>query len=212
MAVEMLEPSRRPLRESERRLLRARLAALESASASLPAAVLLPAAAVFAVLWSTTLMFSDAPVTVITAFWIVVGGAITYWVYREQRRDLLHVEPARRRLASALRRGEADTYDFRNSAIVEFEELEDEGACYAFQLADQRVAFLCGQEFYPHGRFPSRDFSLVYPLAEDGEAVDMVIEKRGPRAHPDRRLSSNDRERLEITTSLEVRGGRIDDF
>jgi hypothetical protein len=212
MAVEMLEPSRRPLRDAEKRLLRARMAALDTAASNLSASVLLPAAALFAVLWSTTLMLSDAPTAVVTAFWIVVGGAITYWVYRERRRDLLHAEPTRRRLQSALRRGEADTYDFRNSGFIEFEEIEDEGACYAFQLADERLAFLCGQEFYPRARFPSRDFCLVYPLAGNGDAVDMVIEKRGPRVDPDRRLSSADRERLEISTSLEVRSGRIDNL
>jgi len=210
MAAEILEPSRRPLRESEKRLLRARLSALDNASANLSTSVLLPAAAVFAVLWSTTLMLSDAPASVVTAFWAIVGGTVTFWVYREQRRDLLQAAPARERLESALRRGEADTYDFRCSAFVEFEEREDEGACYAFQIADDRIAFLFGQELYPRARFPSHDFSLVYPLDDNGDAVDMHIEKRGPRARPARLLSSDDRERHEILTGLEVRRGRLE--
>jgi hypothetical protein len=137
---------------------------------------------------------------------------VTFWAYREQRRDLLHTEPARQQMESALRRGEADAYDFLSTDFVEFDEHEDEGACYAFQLAGERVAFLCGQEFYPRARFPSLDFSLVYPLDETGEAVDMYIEKRGPRARPVRRLSSDDRQRLEVFTSLEVRDGRVDDL
>lgn len=212
MPVELLEPSRRPLRAAEARLLRARLAALDAAAARLPASVLLSAAAVFAVLWATTLMLSDTPATVITVFWIGTAGAITYWVYRDQRRDLAGTASTRKQLESAVQRGEADVYDFRCRAFVEFDELEDEGACYAFQLDDERVAFLCGQEFYPRARFPSHDFSLVYPIDENGDAVDMYIEKRGPRASPARRLRSADRERLDVTTSLEVRGGRIEDL
>lgn len=212
MPVEILEPSRRPLRVAEARLLGARMAAVDAASAALPASVLLPGAAVFAVLWSTTLMLSNAPAAVITGFWVLVGGAITFWVYREQRRDLLGAVLNRERLESALRRGEADIYDFRCRAFVQFDELEDEGACYAFELEDGRLAFLCGQEFYPRARFPSLDFSLVFPIDENGDAVDMYIEKRGPRMTPARTLRSADRERLGITTSLEVRSGRIEDL
>lgn len=212
MPVEMLEPSRRPLRPAEARLLRARLAAFDAATASLPASVLLPGAAVFAVLWSSTLMLSDAPAALVTAFWVVVGGAITFWVHREQRRDLVGAEPTRKQLESALQRGEADVYHFRCRAFVEFDELEDEGACYAFELEDGRLAFLCGQEFYPRARFPSRDFSVVYPIDANDDAVDMYIEKRAPRAAPARLLSAADRERLDITTSLEVRGGRLEDL
>lgn len=69
---------------------------------------------------------------------------------------------------------------------AEFEEVADEGACWAFDLGDGRVVFLVGQQFYPSARFPSLDFSVVYPLAEDGASADMWIEKRGDVVSPDR--------------------------
>jgi hypothetical protein len=65
-----------------------------------------------------------------------------------------------------------------------FEEIEDEGACYAFELEGGRVVFVAGQEFTESARFPSLDFSLVYPLVEQGRPVEMFIEKRGGKAAP----------------------------
>ena len=60
--------------------------------------------------------------------------------------------------------------------------MEDEGACFAFQLEDRdEIVFLSGQEFYETAKFPSLDFSLVFPLDESGRRVDMLIERRGAK-------------------------------
>ena len=108
-------------------------------------------------------------------------------------------------LESALRRNEADVVDIHATSYVEFEEVEDEGACYAFQLDDTRVVFISGQEFYPEAKFPSLDFSLVDVLDEAGRAVDMVIEKRGAKAAPAYVIPAATKQRLEIPEHLEVR-------
>lgn len=71
------------------------------------------------------------------------------------------------------------------------------------------MVFLCGQEFYPAAKFPSLDFSLVYPLDQAGGIADLLIDKRGPRAQPSRTLNARERERLGITETLEVRPGRV---
>lgn len=89
-------------------------------------------------------------------------------------------------MESALRRDEAENFDIVAEAYAEFEEVEDEGACYAFDLGDGRMVFLAGQQFYPSARFPSLDFSVVYPLDEDGRSADMWLEKRGRATEPDR--------------------------
>jgi hypothetical protein len=115
-------------------------------------------------------------------------------------------------LESALMRNEADVFDIRAAAFVELEEVEDEGACYAFDLGDGRIAFLSGQEFYPGARFPSLDFSLVYVLDEEDRTADMLMEKRGPRAAPERRIPATVKWELDIPESLSVMIGSLDDL
>lgn len=87
-------------------------------------------------------------------------------------------------------RDEVESFDIVADAYAEFEEVEDEGACYAFDLADGGIVFLTGQQFYPSARFPSLDFSVAYPLDENGASADMWIEKRGPASEPDRVVSA----------------------
>ena len=117
-----------------------------------------------------------------------------------------------RGLESALRRNTAEVYDVRASAYAELEEIEDEGACYAFQIEAGRVGFLAGQEFYEGNRFPSLDFSVAYIVDENGRSVDMLIEKRGAKAAPARRIPAAVKERLEAPEHLEVRDGTIADL
>jgi len=48
-------------------------------------------------------------------------------------------------LQSALKKNAAEVYDVKSRAFAEFEEVEDEGACYAFELFDARLVFITGQ-------------------------------------------------------------------
>ena len=113
---------------------------------------------------------------------------------------------------SALRRNAADVYDVRARLFAELEEIEDEGACYAFELDDGRIAFIQGQEFYESARFPSLDFSLVYVLDEADQSVDTLIDKRGAKAAPARRIPAAVKQRLDVPDHPEVRKGRIADL
>jgi hypothetical protein len=72
--------------------------------------------------------------------------------------------------------------------------------------------FVAGQEFYPGARFPSLDFSLAYVLDEDGQTVDLVIDKRGSNAAAARRIPAAAKLRLELPEHLEVRHGRLDEL
>ena len=91
-------------------------------------------------------------------------------------------------------------------------EIEDEGACYAFELDVGRIAFIQGQEFYESARFPSLDFSLAYVLDEADQSVDTLIDKRGAKAAPARRIPAAVKQRLDVPDHLEVRKGRIADL
>lgn len=205
-----LESSRRGLTVAEKRYLRARTGNLSRTGRKALAAYLPIGVAILLVLWSVTVLVSDAPVLVITLFWAIVGIVIMFWVRRDMRKDAHHFETAARDLEAALKRNAADVYDVRAISFVEFEEIEDEGACYAFALEDGRLVFISGQEFYPAARFPSLDFSLVYVLDDNDRPVEMVIEKRGPKATPARTISAATKKQLDIPEHLEARSGGID--
>ena len=74
------------------------------------------------------------------------------------------------------------------------------------------MVFILGQELYPGARFPSLDFSLVHLLDENGDFVDILIDKRGRRAKPERRISAAVKRKIDIPEHLETRFGRIEDF
>ena len=199
-----LEASRRPLTEAERRLLKARVGASVERSRQVSRRAPIVTSGIVLVLWLLTLLASDAPWWVITGFWALVGGAIWLWVWRDVRKDARFETEWTARLESALRRNMADVFDVRAIAFVELEEFEDEGACYAFALDDERVVFVSGQEFYDAARFPSLDFSLVYALDEAGNAVDVLIDKRGAKTAATRTISYQVKHGLEIPEHLTV--------
>jgi hypothetical protein len=193
-------------------MLRAKGGSLGARGRRASSAGLAAAGAVVFALWLATLLASDAPWLVITAFWLAAGGAIAFWAHRDVARHGREVQAMVQGLESALRRDTADAYDVRASAFAEFEEIEDEGACYAFEMEGGRLAFISGQEFYEASRFPSLDFALVYILDERDRAVDMVIDKRGTRAMPARRIPSAVKEELDMPEHLELREGTLDDL
>lgn len=205
----LLGSHRRALTERERRLIRARMRDLQARGHRARTVALPLSGGVVLVLWLATLLASDAPWVAITAFWVVVGGGIAMWVRRDMRTDAGQMNAVAAGLSSALTRSEADVYDVRAIAFAEFEELEDEGACYAFELDNRRLVFVMGQEFYAGAKFPSLDFSLVHVLDKTGNAVDMVIEKRGGRTTPARTIPAAVKQRMTLPEHLEVRAGTV---
>lgn len=206
----LLDSHRRALTDRERRLIRSRIRALQARGHRARTLALPLSSGVVLILWLATLLASDAPWTVITAFWLLVGGGIAMWVRRDMRKDESQLNAVAAGLSSALTRNEADVQDVRAVAFAEFEEIEDEGACYAFELPNQRLVFIMGQEFYAGAKFPSLDFSLVHVLDEAGNTVDMVIEKRSPRAAPAKTIAAAVKQRMTLPEYLEVRPGTIE--
>ena len=208
-----LEFSQRPLTAAEIRLLRARISSMRRRGPRAASAGLWIGIAAVAALWALTMALSDAPTLVITGFWLVAGSLIIFWVRRDLGSDRRTFDAIAAGLESALRRNCALVYDIRSSGFVEFEEVEDEGACYAFQLLGRNeIVFLSGQEFYEEARFPSLDFALVFPLDEAERRADMLVEKRGAKAQPQRRIPASLKARLTIPEDLRIFPGTLDDL
>ena len=210
----MIEDSIRPLTESERRLLNAvisfqrrRLKLLSKRTARFAIA----SSAVLCLL--TVLLVRDLPWWTIAGFWAVIGTVIAGWLWVELRLKEL---PQRRlwisRLESALQRNEARVRRIQSDEVVEFEEEEDEGACFAFQLRDQHIIFISGQEFYPSARFPNNDFSLIDILDGSGPAVETLIGKHGRKLRPTRRISAAVKSKLKIPNHLQIIQGKLADI
>jgi len=207
----ILEPSQRPLTAAEIRLLQSRRESLRGRGRRAVSFGLWAGIGIVVLLWILTLIVSDAPDIVVTGFWLVVGAGIILWVRRDLKRDSGVMDEFAAALESAVQRNLAEVYDIRSTGFVAFEEFEDEGACYAFQLDGNRLVFLQGQEFYETARFPSLDFALVCPLDQLGRQVHMFIDNRGPKAEPQRRVPGDVKWTLEFPEDLEVVDGTLDE-
>src|ERR1700731_4434419 len=103
------------------------------------------------------------PWYIVTAIWVGIGGVIFLWVYFTEKPK---EEVGTHLYEEALRRNQAREIRIQSDEMVELEEEEDEGTCYAFQLSGQRIVFVSGQDFYASARFPNSDFSLIHIYGE----------------------------------------------
>ena|SRR5215472_2164264 len=147
-----------------------------------------------------------APWQVSAVAW-TAGIVISVWSYSDVRRDIL---PIIRRLESALQRNQARVVRIQSTAVVEFEEEEDEGAAYAFQLEGEKIVVISGQDFYPSAKFPNSDFSLVDILGEDGSVVEGTIAKQGTKLKPTRVIPAKVWRTLRVPDHLETIAGTLD--
>lgn len=90
--------------------------------------------------------------------------------------------------------------DVRAIELVEIEEREDEGACWVFQLQEE-ILVLSGQDYYETTKFPNDDFSLVEVRREDGRMLERLIEPRGKKLAPVKRLPASVRSLLPVMTT-----------
>ena len=142
-------------------------------------------------------------------FWSAASVLIGGWVWLEEfvrRRQRL------RQVESALRDGQVREVRVQASAVVEFEEAEDEGACYAFDVGTGTILFIAGQEFYPSRSFPNTDFSLIHIHSGEGDLVEFYVDKRGDRLDASKTVSVDSKKRLRLPEHLERVDGPLSDI
>jgi len=125
---------------------------------------------------------------------------------RDRRKSLLRFHD----YDAAIAHNEIHVTHIQSHSMVEFEEEEDEGACYAFQLDGRRIVIVCGQDYYPSAKFPNSDFSLIEIRAVDGTPLEGWIEKRGKKLTPVRKISAKTKRNLALPSHLEVMAGHLD--
>jgi hypothetical protein len=175
-----------------------RLALLKTSAASV---------IVCGVLALLTLAASDAPRSVIIAFWSALAVLFALWIglpwHRTMRQQVVWLD-------DALVANRARVTRITSDRVVEFAEEEDEGACYAFEHGPGAVVFVVGQEFYEDFDFPNSDFSLVELLGSHGRPVDTLLNKTGQRLLPERVIPASTKWQLEIPEHLTVVDAPLD--
>jgi hypothetical protein len=203
----MITQTERPLSEAERSQLTARLANARAESRRALVKTGGASAAVCGALAMLTLLASDAPRTVIVAFWVVLWLLFTLWIGLPWRRLM---RGQTRMFEEAIRTNRAREIRLQAMRVIEFEEEEDEGACYAFDHDGNAAVFIVGQEFYENDEFPNTDFSMVEILGERGQPIDVMIVKRGRKLQPERVVPAAVKNRLELPEHLTIVPGTLD--
>jgi hypothetical protein len=164
---------------------------------------------IFGALWVWTLAASDAPWYIVTGFWLVVGAGIMVWIRRDLNKDVTAFDTMLDGINSAIRANKAKVVDVKARAFVTFEEVEDEGAFYAFEIPGDTLLFLSGQQYYESAKFPSLDFSIVHILDERERVIDEWIQKRGPKAMPQRLVPATTKLQIEMKDDLATVKGTL---
>ena len=72
---------------------------------------------------------------------------------------------------------------------IELPEVEDEGVYYFFQISENEILALGGQEFYPTNNFPSDNFEIAICNGQKGELVLLETNNYGKKTHPKRKIT-----------------------
>jgi hypothetical protein len=205
----LIPTTERPLSERERAELTRRLDAARDARARSLTTSAGASALVCGALALATLLASNAPNAIVLGFWALLWLFFTLWVGVPSRKLMTHQVAA---FETALRADRAREIRIRSERVVEFEEEEDEGACWAFDHGADATLFIVGQEFYEDDDFPNSDFALVEILGEHGSPIDVWTENHGRKLGPERVIPGIVKNTLEIPEHLSVVEARLEDI
>jgi hypothetical protein len=196
----------RHLAEAERRWLRCALSHRRGRLNTLRRTLPLVSVIIYGGLWGLTVLATVAdrrgPKWYVSGLiWLGIGLPISLGSYIEVRKSVVK---GIRRLESVVRQNAACEVRIRSNAVLEFEEQDGEGGCYAFQLDDHRVVFIVGQQFSSSARFPNSDFSMVDLGAEDGGVVAGFVRTHGARIEPIRRIPAGRKAKLKMPEHLHL--------
>ena len=197
----MLTRFERPLTDDERRDLSARVANARKESRGAIFKAGGASVVVCGLLAAATLLTSDAPRLIVLGFWAGLWVLFTLWVGLPWRKLMRGQIPI---LQDGLRTGRVRVMRLQSSRVVEFEEEEDEGACYAFEHDAGSALFIVGQEFYEDDDFPNTDFSILEILGASGQPIDVLVKKDGRKLQPERVVAASLKNVLEMPQHLDV--------
>lgn len=159
----------------------------------------------------TLVVATDLPPTGIATVWFAIGVLIFCWNLADEWRCARE----RKRRATAyervIARNSCEEWRIVAKRVWLFEECEDEGPAYAFELTAGGVVTITGQDYYEDQRFPNADFSLVDFPGDDGRPVDGLVVKHGSKLLPERVIRPAERSRKIAIEHLDFFDGGFDE-
>lgn len=193
----------RPLAEAEERRLRRRLARHRLPLSS--PRYWLVGVGIAGVFWGLTVLTSGL-VFWPTVVWLAVAILMPLWIGWDEHRS----DRARRwAIESALAGDRVEEIRVATTEAVAFEEVEDLGEFWAFQVEPDRILFFGPRQDLPRG-FPTTDFAYAEIRDARGNVVDARFKLRGDALTPVRRISADAQCGLELPRDLELLEGRLD--
>lgn len=206
--INMMQDMIRPLNKHEVRLLKDNIQLLQHNLNSLFRRIM--ASSFFIAIILVLLIFLTAhPSGFILGCMFVIYMGIGFWSYLGEKRKILKNI---HRYQNALDKNEAREIHIKSNRMVEFDESEDEGACYAFQLDDDRIIFVEGQDFYPLSKFPNDDFSIIEIRDSENSLLETAINNYGKKIKPLRKIPAKQKSEIRIPEHLRIIDGKLEDI
>lgn len=207
----------RPLKATERRMLNHTLSVLYERQHRLRHSLLFSCLIAFGILWGMSLAaryFDRGGPNWYQSALVCIGISALVGVvaFPQTRREERNLSKQVRDYESTLERNLAHVVHIQSGQIVELEEQEDEGACYAFQVNDNRIVFVVGQDYCASPKFPNSDFSLIQIFADDNTLLKEWIEKSGKKLNPSRVIPAEVKAKLPSPEHLQTIDGTLDEL
>jgi len=209
---EVLKPVVRPLQKVERRILNwGMIRERRRMKKIAPLITLVTGLVIFGCLWGMTVLATksdkNGPSWKMSGLlWLAIGIPISLWAHRDIRKNAATRDGS---FANAIRMNRAVEIRIQASSVAVLESGPDAKPTYAFQLENDQIVLV---RWRRSARFPNSDFSLVNLFTEKTKPVVGLIEKRGTKLEPVRRIPAETGTRLEVPEHLTVMPGRLSEL
>lgn len=150
------------------------------------------ASGVSALLSAPALLANTPPWLNIMVFF---AGALGIWLAMEimQLKERQRSHCASKKLEQGLRCSRVQVQCITSTRLIEIEEIEDEGACWYFEVSQDHLLELVGQDFYETDDFPSTCFEIIEVLNEDNDCIDWRLNPLGKKLKPTLLITAKDK-------------------
>lgn len=126
-----------------------------------------------------------------TELYLLIGTVVIYmligvWSFME---TYLKQKKRRKNIDFVFETNKVKTIKVITIDYIELSEVEDEGVNYLFQISENKILSLGGQDFYPTKNFPSDNFEIAVCKGEKGEVVLLETYNYGKKIQPKRKIT-----------------------
>ena len=126
-----------------------------------------------------------------TELYLLIGTVVIYiligvWSFMETH---LRQKKVRKNIDFVFETNKVKSIKVITTDYIELSEVEDEGVGYLFQISDNKILSLGGQDFYPTKNFPSDNFEIVVCNGEKDEVVLLKTYNYGKKIQPMRKIT-----------------------